>query len=98
MAQRSRHTAESLGEQFARARKAAGITQAQLAQKTGLQQSAISRFERGLANPTLETLETLAAGIGAELHLGFLPKRSGSFTLTHTRRTHRDTTARRRTR
>lgn len=62
----------SAGRAFAAARREAGVTQAELARRTGLQQAAISRFERGLANPTVETLEALAAGIGAALEIRFV--------------------------
>jgi len=83
MAQQKQDIVLITGENFARTRKALGITQAELAERTGLQQAAISRFERGLSNPTLKTLEMLAEGIGTDLHIGFLPQRSKSFTLTH---------------
>lgn len=42
------------------ARRAAGFTQAQLAQETGLTQSEISRIEKGRYSPRLATLFTLA--------------------------------------
>ena len=61
----------ALGASFAQARKARGISQSRLAHETGLQQAAISRFEHGQANPTIETLQVLAAGIGMKLAIGF---------------------------
>ena len=61
----------ALGATFAEARRARGISQSRLAHETGLQQAAISRFEHGQANPTIETLRTLAAGIGMKLAIGF---------------------------
>lgn len=60
---------ESLGRQIAAARKAAGLTQAALATKTGIQQSLISRIENGKGNPTLETLHCLAKALDAKLHI-----------------------------
>ena len=44
-----------------------GLTQQQLAEKTGIDQAAISRIESGRANPTLNTLDALAEGVGASL-------------------------------
>ncbi len=41
-------------------REKAGWTQQQLAKRTGVQQSEISRIERGQGNPALHTLEALA--------------------------------------
>ena len=61
---------ESLGQQIARKRKKAGMTQADLAEKTGIDQAAISRIEKGRANPTLNTLDALAKGVGAALAVG----------------------------
>lgn len=62
---------ESVGAQIAAARKAAGLTQAGLAAKTGIQQSLISRIENGKGNPTLETLHCLAQALKAELGITF---------------------------
>jgi transcriptional regulator with XRE-family HTH domain len=55
------------------ARKSTGLTQQQLAGKTGIDQSDISRIESGDANPTLTTLKRLASGMGMTLKLEFLP-------------------------
>jgi transcriptional regulator with XRE-family HTH domain len=50
-------------------RKARGLTQRQLAQKTGVNQSEISRIEGGGANPTVSTVAALAGALGAEFSL-----------------------------
>jgi transcriptional regulator with XRE-family HTH domain len=52
------------------ARKSAGLTQAELAERAGVAQSVIARLERGGGNPTFETLERVlhAAGHRLELH------------------------------
>ena len=42
------------------ARVAAGLTQAQLAERLGTTQSAVSRLESGVQTPTLDTLYRLA--------------------------------------
>ena len=55
------------------ARKSSGITQTQLAAKTGIDQSDISRIENGDANPSLNTLKRLAAGMDMKLKLEFIP-------------------------
>lgn len=60
---------ETLGDALGRARRAAGITQSELAEITGIQQAAISRLEQGHGNPTLETLELVARGIGRTLKI-----------------------------
>ena len=53
-----------------RLRTEAGLTQAELAKRMGTTQSAIARMEGGGSRPTLETLEKLAAAVGAELIVG----------------------------
>lgn len=53
------------------ARKASGMTQKQLAEKTGINQADISKMERGNGNPSLRTLQRLAAGMGMRLKLEF---------------------------
>lgn len=54
-------------------RKKSGMTQKELAQKTGITQADISRLESGNANPSIKTLQRLAAGMGMKLKLEFLP-------------------------
>ncbi len=61
---------ESFGEYFrlarevASARRSLGLTQRDLATRTGINQSEISDIERGQANPTYRTLQVLAKGVG----------------------------------
>ncbi|MGC3999731.1 MAG: helix-turn-helix domain-containing protein [Anaeromyxobacter sp.] len=50
-------------------RKVAGLSQRQLAARSGVQQADISRIEAGDANPTLATISALAYALGAELSL-----------------------------
>ncbi len=54
------------------ARKAAGLTQKQLSDITGINQSDISKLETGNANPSLSTLRRLAAGMGKQLKIEFV--------------------------
>lgn len=49
------------------------MTQAQLAQRAGLQQPAVARFEAGGTMPTLPLLERLAMALGLRLRVGFEP-------------------------
>ena len=55
------------------ARKKSGMTQKDLAEKTGITQGDISRLETGSANPSLKTLQRLAEGMGMKLRLEFIP-------------------------
>ena len=48
-----------------------GLTQAQLADLSGLRQSNISRIENGVATPTLQTLNAIACGTGKKLKISF---------------------------
>ena len=51
----------------AAARAISGLSQQQLAEKTGINQSDISRIERGTANPSIQTLERIAKALGGKL-------------------------------
>lgn len=55
------------------ARKVSGLTQKDLAEKTGIAQADISKLENGNANPSLRTLQRLADGMGMKLKLEFVP-------------------------
>ncbi len=59
------------------ARKSSGLTQKQLAQRTGIAQADISKLENGNANPSLRTLRRLAAGMGAKLKIEFVSAKGG---------------------
>jgi transcriptional regulator with XRE-family HTH domain len=51
------------------ARKKAGLTQAELAERAGVTQSVIARLERGAGNPTFLTLERVLHAAGHRLEL-----------------------------
>ena len=51
------------------ARKESGLTQKQLSERTGIAQADISKLERGNANPSLRTLQRLAAGMGMNVRI-----------------------------
>jgi len=55
------------------ARKNSGLTQQQLAERTGIAQGDISKIENGTGNPSLKTLKRLASGMNMKLKLEFLP-------------------------
>lgn len=55
------------------ARLSSGLTQQQLADRTGINQADISKLESGSANPSLRTLQRLAAGMGMNLKIEFVP-------------------------
>lgn len=56
----------------ASARAAAGISQKQLAQLTGIDQSDLSKIERGVANPSVATLERIAKALGGQLRISIV--------------------------
>ena len=57
------------------ARKKSGMTQKELAERTGIAQGDISKLERGSANPSIRTLKRLAKGMGMVLKIEFTPER-----------------------
>lgn len=58
---------------LARARHQQGITQDELAQRSGIHQGELSKIENGKGNPTLKTMQKLARGLGMRLELRFIP-------------------------
>lgn len=63
----------SLVQALLDARRSSGLTQKELAERTGMAQSDISRLERGAGNPSLKTLRRLAAGMGMRVRIEFRP-------------------------
>ena len=51
------------------ARAKVGISQSELSARTGIDQSDISKIERGVANPSILTLSRLASALGMELKI-----------------------------
>ena len=51
------------------ARACAGLSQKQLSALTGIDQSDISKIERGIANPSVATLERIAKALGGTLSI-----------------------------
>ena len=54
------------------ARQEQHLTQQDLADKTGIDRSDISKLENGSANPSLRTLKRLADGLGMQLQINFV--------------------------
>ena len=55
-----------------KARNEQNLTQSELAERTGIRQSNISRIEKGQALPSILTLSKLAHGLGKELQIKFV--------------------------
>ena len=66
---------EASSQAVSAARAAAEISQKQLSSLTGIDQSDISKIERGIANPSVATLERIAKALGGELYISIeVPK------------------------
>jgi transcriptional regulator with XRE-family HTH domain len=63
----------SLMQAMLDARKQAGLTQKQLAERAGMAQGDISKLESGNANPSVRTLQRLAAAMGMQVEIVFRP-------------------------
>ncbi|SDS95675.1 helix-turn-helix domain-containing protein [Pseudomonas fuscovaginae UPB0736] len=61
----------SLGMAIRRYRKVAGLTQAELGERTGFDPKTISRFETGSYTPSVETLFLFADVLGVKLKTFF---------------------------
>jgi transcriptional regulator with XRE-family HTH domain len=55
------------------ARLRAGLTQAELAERTGRERSVIARWEQGAVAPSVDTLLTLVEACGFDLPLELVP-------------------------
>ena len=53
------------------ARMEQNLTQKELAERTGIRQSNISRIENGNCSPTIATLQQIADGVGKTLYIEF---------------------------
>jgi ribosome-binding protein aMBF1 (putative translation factor) len=63
-----------LGRAVRELRERRGWSQSQLAQASGMTQSAVARFEAGGTVPTLPVLERLAAALEVRLNVSFGPR------------------------
>ena len=55
-----------------KARIEAGMTQKQLSERTGINQSNLSRIESGMGNPSIATLERIASALGKKVSISFV--------------------------
>lgn len=55
---------DRFGANLRRLRQEAGLTQMELGNRCDMQNSVISRYERGLRDPQLEAIAALAKGLG----------------------------------
>ena len=69
-----KNTRQSVIGQYVRCRKLQGITQAELAKRTGIHRINITRFESGNYNPSLEMLVRIAAALGMTLQVQLMEK------------------------
>lgn len=51
------------------------MTQKELAERSGIRQSNISRIEKGVSSPNISTLQKLAEGLGMSLQVKFVPRK-----------------------
>ena len=56
---------------MAQARRESGLTQKQLSERTGINQSNLSRIESGDINPSVATLNRIATAMGKKLIIAF---------------------------
>ena len=67
----------AFGSFLAQLRREKGMTQKELAERTGIDQADISKLENGTRNPSLKLLKRQADGMGMDLKLVFTPKKNG---------------------
>ena len=60
---------QSIGESVKIRRKSLGITQPSLASLSGVSTNTLYRIEKGLANPSIDTLQKIANILGLEVGL-----------------------------
>lgn len=60
-----------VGRNFARFREQLGLTQEQVAERSGFSQQYISGLENGRRNPTIVSLYELALSLGVTLQIDF---------------------------
>ena len=63
--------ATQFGRRVQQLRKTAGLSQDQLGQRAGANGKVVGEIERGVRNPTLETVERLLKALGAEPYEAF---------------------------
>jgi len=76
-------------DEFLKARAAAGVTQAEVAERIGTTQSAVARLEsgRGKHSPSIATLEKYAHALGCRLELRLVNEVKSKKVQNHTKHT-----------
>ena len=67
----------ALAAEVAKARRRAGLSQAELARRMKTTQSAVARLESGRGKPSTRTLDRFAKATGHRLKISFEPVRGG---------------------
>ena len=70
-----RDVVQRFGQEVRDARRAAGLTQDRLAERSGISQPMISRIEQGAVAPDLLAMARLARGVGQDLSVRPIPSR-----------------------
>jgi transcriptional regulator with XRE-family HTH domain len=78
----SKEIARRIGRNIAETRKAAGRTQAEMAEKVGIDTVTVSRIERGIVTPRLTTLNKIADELNVALNCLFEGASPNTATLT----------------
>lgn len=60
---------QKIGSQLKALRESAGLTQSQMAEKTGLQRANIARVEGGKCNTGIDTIQKMCDIIGVEIEI-----------------------------
>ena len=67
-------TSIMVGSAVRAARRRAGVSQTELAERAGTSQPSIARLEKGLVSPTVITLDRIARALGTDLVIDFEPQ------------------------
>ena len=67
----NRNITQRIGKNIAHARKASGRTQAEIAERIGIDTVSLSRIERGVVTPSISTLEKIADELNISILLFF---------------------------
>ena len=70
-------TSIMVGSAVRAARRRAGVSQAELAERAGTSQPSIARLEKGQVSPTVITLDRIARALGTDLVIDFEPQSRG---------------------
>lgn len=74
--ERTKATLKKTAAKIRAARRAAGLSQAQLAEAISMDRENYAKIERASINVTVDTLVRIASGIGVQLEIEFVPSAS----------------------